>query len=123
MTNEEMLLELVGLMADHDLQFYFYRDRETGQVCASANCSDTFEWGTADAETITPDDIPDLKEAIALARTLGDELWCARKRGMRPQGAWFNVMQKHLSNEALQAFLDAGPERPTGLFNPHSINA
>lgn len=86
-----------------------------------ANCSDFFEWGTADLEEIQPEDLDLLeqcvKDAIELDATncWAGELFCARKRKMRPQGACY----KNLPEALWPLFDAAGPARETDLLNPH----
>lgn len=83
-------------------------------------CNDLFAWGSADEEVIEPDDIPALRQAHDDAE--GDfywpELWVARKRHMRPQGAVLNEIKGH--RKVIELFLDAGPERPAALMNPEA---
>jgi hypothetical protein len=71
------------------------------------NCSDTFYWGCSDAEEITFNELAELKECWSLS-THGGELWCARKRGMRPQTASY----KECYPKTEWPLFDAcGPER------------
>lgn len=81
--------------------------------------NDVFWWGTADGEPIEPADLPTLDSAIVDLDRLGHreyiaELYAARKRGMRPQGAYYRDLPP-----AVSALFDAcGPERPTDIANP-----
>jgi len=87
-----------------------------------AKCSDVFWWGTADCEEITEENIGVLEQACADLAATGvpaaaachsAELFAARVRGMRPQGAAYPT------DPALWPLFDAcGPERETGLGNP-----
>lgn len=84
-------------------------------------CSDIFEWGTADCEEILLDDIPELTQAKKDMAGLHEDydwptLWVARKRGRRPQGAYY----KNMSEEAKKLFNDAGPERSIDILNPYT---
>jgi hypothetical protein len=84
--------------------------------------NDVFLWGADDHEPITPETLPDLEKAFAEVRAIEKDddyqavvLWCARKRGIRPQGAHY----QHL-RPSLTSLLDAcGPLREVGLGNPH----
>jgi hypothetical protein len=83
-------------------------------------CNDVFDWGTADCEPLTPDNIYEFEQAIADVRaatqndTYASMLFCARRRKQRPQGACYP------SDRGLWPLLDAcGPERETGLGNPY----
>lgn len=88
-------------------------------------CNDMFWWGCADAEDITEADLPLLRQTRDDLIAAGDghldelaSLYCARKRGMRPQGAWYRVAAL---TPQVQALFDAcGPERETGLGNPQT---
>jgi len=97
----------------------------------SANCSDTFAWGSADCEPITEDSMPlviqtarDLFEVLhPIADKVTDRQWlscwadlyAARVRSLRPQGAAY----KRYPKEVWHLFDAAGPERETGLGNPY----
>jgi hypothetical protein len=83
-----------------------------------ANVSDVFTWGCADCEDITPERLPVLQCAYDDLAVIGAleclaELYGARIRGMRPQGAAYP------DDPAARALFDAcGPERQVGLGNP-----
>lgn len=89
-----------------------------------ANVSDVFAWGSADAEEITPGNLPVLKQAIADLRAIhrfdevyAPELFAARVRGQRPQGAAYPK-----ERAATQALFDAcGPARERGFGNPRRV--
>jgi hypothetical protein len=91
------------------------------QIHAAVNVSDVFAWGCADAEDVTPETLPLLEQACLDLRAIGRsevvytaDLYAARVRGMRPQGAAYPK-----ERAATQALFDAcGPEREIGLGNP-----
>jgi hypothetical protein len=91
---------------------------KAGAIRFSANVSDVFWWGCADAEDITPDRLPALQQAYDDLKTINAEhhlanLYAARARSMRPQGAAYP------DEAAAQALFDAcGPERAVELGNP-----
>jgi hypothetical protein len=94
-----------------------------GRLRLWANCSDVFAWGGADSEEITPTMLPLLGVAFADLKAIDRthwlaELYAARVRGMRPQGAAYpRSDEKHAAQVA--ALFDAcGPEREVGLGNP-----
>ena len=101
---------------------------ENGELKLFANVSDVFAWGGADAEPITPDTLPALEQAyVDLKAVDADEftaeLYAARQRGERPQGAAYPD-SKHKSWRQVSALYDAcGPERPIGLGNPKKAHA
>jgi hypothetical protein len=98
--------------------------QEDGQLSVAADCSDCFCWGCADAEEITPENVElyrqtleeceQLKCVKGYASVFSDELFAARVRKMRPQGASY-----HLYPPEMWPLFDAcGPERITGMGNP-----
>jgi hypothetical protein len=94
-------------------------DGEYAPVTLLVSCSDLFVWGSADCERLAPSDLDDLEKAVADAKAAGDEyhghlLWVARKRGMRPQGAYY----EHFDGTLGDLFNACGPERQVGFGNP-----
>lgn len=93
-----------------------------------ANVSDVFAWGGTDAEPITPDTLLALEQAYADLKTVEAEeftaeLYAARQRGQRPQGAAY-PSGAHESWRHVSALYDAcGPEREVGLGNPKAAPA
>jgi hypothetical protein len=80
------------------------------------NCNDLFFWGCSDAEDIeTQEDIDLLKKCFEdIGEYWATQLFTARKRRMRPQGAAYP------KNENLWKFFDdCGPEREIDLCNPN----
>lgn len=71
------------LLMEEQLMLFMHDD----SITLAVNCSDTFYWGCSDSEDITFDEIPDLAACRELSPVHGGELWCARKRNMRPQTA------------------------------------
>jgi hypothetical protein len=107
-----------------------------GPIVFSASCSDFFWWGTADVEEITYTDVPALEQALLDLKAVTDypttftgqggpltydwthlagELYAARKRQMRPQGAAYS---KDWPPAIIALFDACGPVRDTGLGNP-----
>lgn len=107
------------------------------------DCSDTFSWGCADAEEVTEDNIHILEETMEELSPYYDkfieewdsskvdmketakwqkvdvalsDLFCARVRKLRPQGACY----KRYPEELWPLFNAAGPERETGYGNPYA---
>ena len=84
-------------------------------------CSDVFSWGTADLELITPENLPGLLAAFRDILSVADgiatcyctDLFVARIRKMRPQGAAYPK-----DNRLWPLFDAAGPRREQGLGNP-----
>lgn len=96
---------------------------DNAEVQLFANVSDVFAWGGADCEPITPDTLPALEQAYMDLKALGAEeftaeLYAARQRKQRPQGAAY-PSDAYESWRRVAALYDAcGPERPLGLGNP-----
>lgn len=96
---------------------FFKSSNQDTPIYASVNCNDLFYWGCAEAETVWPEDLPDIERAIADAKAcddpsdhgeiFGTSLWCCRKRATRPQ----KPCMKDYKPELLQLFLACGPER------------
>ncbi|MEU8968107.1 hypothetical protein AB0D11_02330 [Streptomyces monashensis] len=101
---------------------------DDGKLSLYANVSDVFAWGGADAEPITPDTLPALEKAFTDLKAIDAdlytaELYAARQRGERPQGAAYPD-DKHQAWRQISALFDAcGPERPLGLGNPKAAPA
>lgn len=106
---DRFVMCLLALTAKHDVndELMWTEDLEFAVMC-----SDAFWWGTADAEDITPETLPELEQALIDGGTMdGMLLYCARRRKMRPQGA----MYKHIEQPEL---FNVFPERETGIGNP-----
>ncbi len=100
-------------------ELWWRTDSDYAPITLLVNCNDLFFWGCADSETLTPADLDDLEKAVADAKAAGDEhhghlFWVARKRGMRPQGAYY----KYFEGSLPELFNACGSERETGLGNP-----
>jgi len=119
------ILEILRLQSDYSVYgepIYWRTDGEHVPVTFWVLCNDVFWWAAADAEQVTLEDVPELRQAIEDVRTLlepeksphyciesyetGCELWCARKRKMRPQ------QPAYPKDDRLRALFDAcGPVR------------
>jgi hypothetical protein len=122
MTDNNFALRVLDVIARADLHdsLWWRTDGDYGPVSFWILCNDVFAWACADAERITPETLPELEQAIrdevAITGTTiyADHLYCARRRGKRPQGAAYP------DDRRLWPLFDAcGPERPIGLGNPH----
>lgn len=118
------VLEIYSESDEHDLLFWRVGHPDPG-LHFYAKCNDLFWWGTADAEEITPANLPTLErvlvdpQVLAAARTgpipseqffpmmYLSELFAARVRGMRPQRPCY----KNMSPEIATLFDACGPER------------
>lgn len=115
-TNEKIdfTYEVLSLLAETDclMSIWWRCDGEFAPVTFFVNANDLFEWACADCETLTPDDLPALRQAIKdvsaineMEKDLGFSLWVARKRGMRLQ------IPAYPKDERIRALFDAC--RPT----------
>lgn len=88
------------------------------QIEMSVNCNDLFFWGCSDCEELTINDLPDLQKAVDDSKNAGSDcgelLWVARKRQMRPQGAYY----AHVSPNLGKLFDACGEFRPAEIGNP-----
>lgn len=120
-TELAFILRVLRLYERADNSDLFWRV-EGGHVRFLANCSDTFEWATADAEEITPDDVDLLEQTLADLRAVSweqdiwlSELYAARKRGLRPMNRWFSG---GIAPGVLELFAACGPERESTFLSP-----
>lgn len=100
------------VVAEHEVndQIWWTEDLEF-----FVNCSDLFYWACSDVEPVETDsDIDLLIKACKDAGLDGPLLYCARKRGVRPQGAYY----KHFSPEARPLFDQCGAYREANFGNP-----
>lgn len=93
-------------------------------------CNDFFFWACSDMEEVTPENVSVLEACVRDMRALKivDEkereadwadaglLFCARVRGMRPQGAYYAHIDKHW----WPLFDACGPVREAETGNPKS---
>ncbi len=91
-------------------------EKYIGQI-PCVNCNDTFAWGCADGEELTKDNIEIFYQSIEDAGEKdGPDLFCARVREMRPQGACYG----YYDEKNWPLFNACGPERETGFGNPYA---
>lgn len=111
----EFMLKMMKFISESDLFGEIVWEFKNDEVSFHIICNDLFWSSTADAEEIKEEDIELLKSSINDAGFEdGLLLYCARKRGMRPQGA----MYKHLNKKNYKFFDECGSRRATGDGNP-----
>jgi len=124
MIDQQFILDVLDLFSREDLvgMLSWCCDEEYAPITFWVKCSDTFCWGCADAEVLTPETLPILKQAIEDCKRIDPvfgsvyacDLFTARIRQMRPQGAAYP------ENRDLWPLFDAcGPERETRFGNPY----
>lgn len=126
----ELMKIFNGFFGPDTSELWWRTDGEYAPVTLLINCNDLFYWGMADCETITPEDIPDLKQAVADITFEGEYhhahlLWVCRKRQQRPQTAYY----KHFNDHEKTLFDACGTEedqygtaayeRKSGEINEH----
>jgi hypothetical protein len=94
----------------------FWRTYDDGRIKVFVNCSDTFEWGTADLEEIKPEDIELLQQCLDDLKEIDEryflgELFAARKRNWRPAKFWLNAKDKRFDFNSRKLF-EVLPEDP-----------
>ena len=119
-SESDLTLRVLRVFAfDNTEQVWWRTDGEYAPVTFFVKCNDLFWWGCSDCEQITEQNI-DLLERTA--QDLGEddaaiylgELFAARSRGMRPQGACYKNWP-----ERIQVLFNAcGPEREINIANP-----
>ena len=138
MTNEFILDVLTTFAPDDCSSIWWRTDGEYAPITFFVNCNDVFAWACADAEDITPESLPILKQSIEDVRSVLDidrfdrdrewrianidrchwmsfsiELFCSRMRKMRPQGACYPMFK-----ELWPLFDACGSEREIDEGNP-----
>lgn len=104
----------------HDL--LFWRCQPDGSIKFAAMCNDVFWWATADAEDIEEEDLPLLQQTLRDLKEIDQrhylpELYAARKRKLRPQGAFYDAAKA--DDKGLSELFDAaGPPREADILNP-----
>ncbi len=114
------LLRLLGKEEICDLVFWIVDEEDNLQFFLG--CNDVFGWASADAEEITSENLPQLRQAIIDIKAIDEhapiwdacQLFVARIRGMRPQGAAYPK-----EKELWPLFDACGPEREVGFRNPY----
>jgi hypothetical protein len=116
---EQYKINLLKLAAKHELTSSLYWNED---LCFYINCNDLFYWGTADGEDISSQEDVDLleqsvKDCLLISKH-GDlyatELYCARRAKKRPQGAYY----EHIEKSLWPLFDACGLEREVGIGNP-----
>lgn len=126
--NKEFIYDLLRYIAEEELDEEI---RWTTDLKFYVICNDMFWWACGDAEDITPENLDDFKKAIEDAKIAlehaegitqyeyleyGPKLFCARQRGMRPQGAYY----KYIPELLWPLFNECGDEREVDFGNPYS---
>lgn len=121
MSDLDFVLDVLRITSDYDARsdLWWHFDKD-GACSLAIQCSDVFWWATCDAEQIKDSNIEILRQSFAdavAAHPHGDmygaELFCARVRGMRPQGA------SYPDEPELWPLFDAcGPRRVVEHGNP-----
>lgn len=124
------ILGLLALLRDADMMGQdtpLIWSVQDGRARLSMMCSDTFAWGCADAEEVTAADMPLLRQCLTDLRAAEEhgeiwlgELYCCRKRGMRPMNRWVKDMREREGlSDVVRALIEAaGPVRESVFGAP-----
>lgn len=115
-------MDLIAQAELHD-EVWWHTTGGTVAPTLVVKCSDIFAWGCADCEPITPENIHYLeaaiRECLALPGFAGvgyiGQLFCAKARGLRPQGAAYPK-----APEVAALFDACGPKREVNFGNPYA---
>jgi len=116
---DQYKINLLTLAAEYDIVDSIHW---TEKLEFFISCNDIFMWGCADGEEVESQiDVELLQRALVDCDELGVDymgpiLYCARKRKLRPQGAYYSYIDKKLWH----LFHECGPEREVGLGNPYA---
>ncbi len=124
--SDEFTIKVLRYLALHDMvDHFFFNVNDENELTIAANCSDLFEWGTADSETLTEQNFPMLEEARLDVLKVADydgyatSLWACRVRGWKPQGAAYPADRK-----LWPLFDAAGPQdKAAGPYTPEQYQA
>lgn len=137
MNDKDILYEVAKLAQFNACESIWWRinaDRssEATGLRVLVDCSDVFEWGTADCEEVSVENLAVLQQAVAdMRRATGSEydgqskaflLFCARVRQQRPQGAYYKCLTgrtDEITVKIRDLFDACGPEREVDILNPH----
>lgn len=109
----DFIIKMMLFIQDNDL---FEEIDWDGELKFYANCNDFFYWGCADSEPISNEDFKLLESSVNDSKGYhGILLYCARKRKLRPQGAYY----KHLKEDK-ELFDACGTERTIDIANPQN---
>lgn len=118
------VFELFSFSSNEDL-FWRLDEETSSELQIFVNCSDVFYWGCTDLEEVTQENFDILIESHELAASALEQpnhqlveghglLFCAKIRGLRPQGAYYH----YIKEELWSLFDECGPERELDLNNP-----
>jgi len=126
MKTYEDVLNVVKACWHLDIEAYWWVDStKEDEVKCAINCNDFFYWACSDAVDLEVEDLPLLQQTYDDLKALEtlecpilidnvELLYCARKRMMRPQGAFY----KYLPKETWTLFNACGPHRKENVANP-----
>lgn len=116
-------MPILQFLAKHELtsSVWWRCDGKFAPITFLLNMNDVFAWACADAEELTLENLPvfeqavkDCMEACDVGEAYAPNLFAARIRKMRPQGAAYPP-----DKELWPLFDAAGPVREIGLGNPY----
>jgi len=121
MNDLNFILKVLKISSENDLDISWYFEDE--KLIFTVDCSDVFNWATADCEDITEENFPVLEQAVkdinstgSIHTHLASQLFCARVRKQRPQGAFYSIIDK----KVWHLFDECGEVREVGFLNPYA---
>ena len=114
MSELEYIKQVLYTTREHDISGYLHwHFKENKELQFAIDCSDTFIWGCADAEDLTPDNFPDLLQALKdtydenlQSSFWGTTLFACRMRKARPMKRFLDIVKDPSIVKLLE---DCGP--------------
>lgn len=113
------VLEICALTENFDILMW-----QNDGSYIGVGCNDVFAWGCADCEEITPETLGLFQEAADELLAIEAEWWLAelytaKVRKMRPQGAIYQSVD--MTDTVVALFNSCGPDREAQFGNPYSF--
>lgn len=90
---------------------------DSGEIKIYIRCNDIFYWGCSDAEEVRIENLSILRQSAKdIPNWKAGYLFCARVRGLRPQGAFYEAKD---DKKDWPLFDACGPEREICMGNPY----
>lgn len=122
------IAHITTLGGDNNIFWLSLNQRESNTLAlrVNVNCSDVFFWGSADSESIATSEDVELLRSLAQQLEASDKnfawylslLYCATKRGIRPQNALLNTIE---NKKVRNLLLSLGVERAVEFGNPKKL--
>ena len=106
-SQERFILDVLKIMADHELQDSLWWTVKDDTVKFMVNCNDLFYWATADAEEVTPENLQALWQAIMDCKAVEPEYGADEPSLSRYifSSSSFTTVQLCLINKSIMQYL------------------